>query len=368
MSQTNGQEASLEPGTMPGELDAAHEKIEANKESPEAPGNGKTMPRSAVQIAFKRAQEKLEAASEQAEKPGTPETVIPPSTVDDDQSATGTGPPSEKSEADPDSIAAAPDDWPERHKVTFAGLPKEARATMLDFYSNMQAGFTKAMQHVSDLKGLSEQMSERGIDIKALEPMLDVARTLQNEPRQAIQNLAASQGLNEIYFEREQSLDELPPEAATDPQAFYAHVKKGVMETLRAEQAREAEKTKSKAQQQQAQERLRNQFIEAQKLHPDFLEHKAGILDAMTEDGGFVSVEDAYRLATYPSLAQGVKSLDALKTENAALKAQLEKIKKGSTRPMTGTIASGKPNPEEARMSPVEKAYLRAQRKVNAKK
>jgi hypothetical protein len=244
---------------------------------------------------------------------------------------------------------AAPQNWPEELRAKFETLPDDGRAVLLDLHKGMQGAFTKGMQ------AIRQQEAELG-------EMLQLREQFQVDPRSVLAQLAKSAGV-EVFFERPLPEGEVPQfESAADMAKWAAEqaTKRLAAETAKQEEARQAEMRTT-----QAREGFKSELTAAAAKYPDFANHREGIMAVLSATPA-LSVDAAYRLATYEGLRKLAVEGQAAKKELLALKKQTETQKANATRP--GPTGTGDANANiNTPTDPFERAYQRGAAKIAAR-
>lgn len=275
-----------------------------------------------------------------------------------DAAATGTGdagkPGSQAAGADgapaaPASTLDAPADWPEKQRAAFSGLPEAARATVLSFYRDMQAGFTRATQKLA---------AER----ESIGELAKLRDAFEKDPKAVLADLAKAKNV-ELFFERPLPEGQVPDFKDAAEMAQWV-ADKVARETVKA---REVERGSERARQEaaQAEADVKRELGEATGKFADFGAHREAVFGVLLRAPG-LKVEEAYQLATYPALMKAAGNLEALKRENATLKAEAERRAKLASAPPQAAAANGRAKEPLDHLSPAQRAYKRAQARINA--
>lgn len=248
-----------------------------------------------------------------------------------------------------DSTAQAPQDWPEPQRAAFAALPPEGRALTLDFYKSMQAAFTQATT------ALSEQRRSHA-------DLIATAERFAADPRAVLQQLGQQAGV-EIFFTEAEARGE-PPEFANPAEMakWVAQQAEAKAEARYREQLAQAEQ---RAAADAARTALQRELADVAQAHPDFVQHRAAVLERLQRAPG-LSVQEAYDLATVAGLRALAVAGRSAQTELAALKAKVENERKRSTEPV-GAGAAATPKAPPQNLSPAERALARAEAKRAAR-
>ena len=323
-------------------------------------------PRSKAAAAAERAQARLAAA-----KPGKPNSPLDapaqqakPGTEaspgEGEQAAKpGEAKPGEEKpkagDAPPADSAKAPDNWPAERQAKFNTLPPDARSTVLDFHKDMAAGLTHAMTQ------LAEEKSRRQ-DVFALDEQF---QTGAEGAKAVIAELAKRANL-EIFFERPAPEDEVPEDTLKDPKKYAQYIEDRAVKRARKELATETQQRDQTTRATQARESLTRELGEAAKAHADFDTHKPAVV-SLLQKAPALSVEEAYRLATYDALVTLVNGGETAKRELAGLKAEAERLKKAATLLPAGAGAGSAAPGADKFLSPGARAFSKAEAKRAAK-
>lgn len=268
--------------------------------------------------------------------------------------------------ATPGSTAAidAPNDWPAEDRALYQKLPAEARELVLGQYKRMQGALTRANQSMAQQRAALQEMNTVMERSKAspqqVTGLLQMSADFEQNPRAVIEQLARQKGV-QVFFERAQPEGEIPEFKTQAEMAKWLDDRNA--DRLRNQLTSEQQA----AQQRQAREsrlgELRNQFAEAQKL-PDFEQHSEAVVE-MLQRAPTLSVQEAYRLATADGLAKQAGEAQKLRGEVAALKAELENLRKKATQPARAPVGGDAKTLEaEKNLSPAQRAFQKAQRRI----
>lgn len=248
------------------------------------------------------------------------------------------------------SIVTAPQDWPQPLRERFEKLPdQEARGMVLDIQKDLQRGFTLAM---------NELAQER----TAHKDLFTLHEKFPSDPKTVINELAKRANL-EIFFERPLPEGEVP-EFKT-PAEMAKWVTEQATRTFRQEQQTAEQARETKAREERAVATLREEFTAAAKDIPDFDQHRHAVVEALAKAPG-LSVQQAYRVATYDQVVALAKEGQTAKSELAALKAQNELDRKKATQPPMG-LNGAQSAADDKHLSPGQRAAKRAQQKIAAR-
>lgn len=319
-----------------------------------------------LESAFQRAQERLRAktsastelaagdaagASTPANGAGETKTGQTTETTSADQAADTVAADATGDAGNRDSTVAAPQHWPEDIKAQFEKVPEEGRGLVLDLYKGMQRAFTQGQQ------AIKQRETELG-------ELVTLEQQFQKDPKGVLAKLAQDAGV-EVFFERPLPEGEIPTfENAADMAKWVAEqTQRQVEAKLRAEREeadRSANLERSKAE-------FRRELEATAGKYKDFADHREGVMAALSETPE-LSVENAYRLATYDGLFRLAQEGQQAKAELEQLKAQMKKQASTAMRPDVGAGNGEAVSDAEQKLSPLERAHLKAQRKLNAQR
>lgn len=272
-------------------------------------------------------------------------------------------------ESDADSTVEIPEDFPAERKAVLEQLPPEAQKLVLDTYKDMQAGLTKATQSISEIRqmhgNIVEAMQETGFNGESVVDLINTAQAFESDPENVLRNLAEQKGL-EVYFSAEEAAGEIPQEILDDPKKYAKYIQDQTAKAIRQEEQRKAQAEQAKAKQEAAAEKLRSEFTQAASEFEDFDDHRSAViakLQDVSNEG--VTVQDAYKLATYDQLRDMASRTAKAESEVKRLTGELEALQKGSTVLPTGN------NGQESHtdlddLDPAERALVKAQRRLAA--
>lgn len=304
----------------------------------------------AINAAFARAQEKLSPTAS-GEEPAAPEGDSTP----DADTATATDPqpaqPETTSPAPPPvSTVTAPGHWDGELQSWFSELPDDtARGRVLEMYKGFQSAFTKGMQ------GLREKE-------RALGNVAQLAERFGADPRGVLQQLAQEAGVD-VWFEQPLPEGEIPQFETAAEMAKWARdeAKRAMLKELHQERAQRDEQVNE----QLAQQNLQRELEQAASAYPDFLNHRENVVNALVEHPS-LSVEAAYKLATYDGLMKLAQERQALQKQLTSLQAQLKTQKSAAMRPSVGLGNGSAVTTDPGKVPPHELAFQRAQRRIAA--
>jgi len=266
------------------------------------------------------------------------------------------------------STVTAPEDWPPEGKEAFNALPTtEAKQSMVRLYDNMNRGFQESMNKLAQLRkgheGIVDAMQKHGADQHEVVRLLDLDSAFNQDPKKVLQQLASVAGVP-IYFETPLAEGEVPEFKSTAELIEYTRQK--TLEDFKKTQQTQLDEDRRKQEAESTKANLRKEFEQAQKDHKDFTDHKTAVLSKLAENP-HLSVEDAYHLVTLPALRKLAEEGAAAKQKLAALEAEQEKTRKKHTRPPSGN-GTGAAAQDDKKLSPAERAYNKAQAKLEAAK
>lgn len=257
----------------------------------------------------------------------------------------------------------APADWPQDWQDKFASLPAAGQKTVLEMNGDLQAGFTKAMQDLSDVRRenaeLFDAMDTANASASDVASLLKTAVEFESDPKGTLRLLAGRKNID-LYFEPPAPAGAIPEfDSQADLVRWVQEQNEASLDArLAAREAEHAEKLKAN----EAKAKLQNELSEAEKL-PGFAQARNSVMLRLGQTPG-LSVEDAYRLERFPALEAEASKAGALAAENAELKATIEaNAKKATAPPSNEGLESG-----EAPSSgdPVVDAMSAARKRIQA--
>jgi hypothetical protein len=319
---------------------------------PEASTTASTASSDPHDRAFYAAQAKLatknSSASESAAGDGASTQGAADTTTTEKPGETQTGANSLAIPANQASATAAPQHWPEEIRTKFEGLSEEARPLVMDFYKGMQSAFTQGTQ------ALKQREAELG-------ELISLEQQFKANPRSVLEALAKEAKI-ELFFELPLPEGEVPEfENAADMAKWSTEQ---ALKKLKAEQAQAEDARNQEARQAQARSEFKADLEAAAAMYPDFVSHKEGIMSALAENPA-LSVDQAYRLATYEGLRQLAIEGHAAKKELATLQTKIETQRANATRP--GPAGSGDPASTKPPTDSHDAAFQRAQQRLAAR-
>ncbi|MCW7555534.1 hypothetical protein NX722_23505 [Endozoicomonas gorgoniicola] len=250
----------------------------------------------------------------------------------------------------------APGSWPDKRKEMFSHLPREAQTAFLDSYKEMETGLNKALEKLGNER---KQMRDNfGADPDAIRQLIEKAQNFESDPVPVITQLAESAGI-EIFF-TPQGDEQIPEfDSQQEQTQWLADKQKREVNQALAEKSRERARERA---QEELNSTIQKQFAEAHQAHPDLADHRDDVVKTMAAEG--VSVESAYRLATWEGLSKLAAEAQEAKAALEKKTAEIEKLKKNGTRPPVGGSGS-RDNTDELPSDPFERAHILAKRRLN---
>lgn len=339
------QSADLEPSSS--------QDVAAGSASGGSDSHSKTPEPSAIEASFARAEARLRGDTDTAVADGakesagvgasdsgsTPEAIQTDTATTVDQEATS-GPATAAS-------TAAPDNWPTERREAFSKLAPDAQALTLDFYRDMQAGFTKATQGVAEIK-------QQAADYARLQ------REAQADPAGFVRALMESLKLTPASL----AADE-PPEFASAAELAKWTAQQAERAAERRFAALRAESDRTAAQQ-RAGTALDAELAELGK-HPGFAAVREAAIQAVVDSGGALTLTNAFHLQRLPALLAAEQRGKTLAAELAAMKAGETERKKAIGAPVQGRALPTRERAlNNAPLDPYEAAFERARARLQA--
>lgn len=272
-------------------------------------------------------------------------------------------------ELEADSTVEIPEDFPADRKAEIEKLPIEAQRIVLDTYKDMQAGLTKATQSISEITkahgDIVNAMQESGMDGERVVDLVNTAQAFDSDPEGVLRQLAEQKGL-EVFFSAEEAAGEIPQEVLNDPAKYAKYIQDQTTKQIRREEQRKAEADKQAAAQKAAQDKLKDEFQQAASTFEDFKDHQPAVIAKLQDVGNEgLSVHDAYKLATYDQVREMADRTAKAESEVKRLTGELETLQKGGTVLVQGNDGQ-QSNDELEGLDPAERAYVKAQRRLEA--
>ena len=311
-----------------------------------------TIPETPTSKAFKQAQEILAARkSEQAPESGASTLETSAEAPANTEEATRVAPTvASNAKEEQDSTEIIPlHNWSEQDREDFKSLTEpKSKVIVTRLFKNMQSGLTQAMQAIS--------AKERQV-----ENLITLSEHFNKDPQGVLEHLAKQAGI-ELF--RKETEEEVPVLESVSDVANWA-AKKATKE-LETKLSRERQATQQAIELDRAKNAFLSELRDAEIKYPDLPTYKDGILQALSKAPN-LSVEEAYRLATYDNALKLATEAASLKQELATLKAENLALKASKTRP-NNSIPNLEQKPiSNKTQSPTEVAYQRAQRKLAAR-
>lgn len=300
-----------------------------------------------------------DSSSEAAAQAGSDADSTPEAAADGD-GADAHG--AEQAGGDADSIPGL-DHWPAERREAFAKLPQEAQGVVREIAGDLQAGFTKATQALSNLKRELPELS-KAVLAEGVAParVLDYARAgklFEQNPEQALRALAQQAGLD-VRFPNDPDPAEIPDFQSKEELARWLDEQQDKKLSAREQQMRQRQQV------QQAQQSLQQEIDAAAQRYPDL--NRNAVMQAIADSNGMLTAEQAYWL---PKLRETVQGQQSLQAENAQLKAKLKKLEQAEESrakrllDVGGRRDSAPPvNGRDDGLSPIERAARAAEQRL----
>jgi len=320
-----------------------------------------------AEAAFARASQSIESESDESQS--SEKTTDSNSEETNSGKSEGTEAAGEKDESSSESTVELPADWPQERQEQVKALPADAQQIVMDVTRDMEAGLNNGLQTIADIKeqhqGIVDSMQEHGFSGERVSEVLATAAAFDSDPKGTIELLAQEAGI-ELFFSGEEAQGNPPEDVLNDPVKFQKWVSDKAIRDFAKTQERNQKLEAEKARKADAKARLQTEFTEAEKNIPNFAEHKPNVVAKLQDLAEGASVEDAYKLSAFDSLFEMAEKGQEAISELATLKKELETLKKNGTR-----LPSDGGNGDEAsidteKMSPGDRAYYKAQKKLSA--
>lgn len=320
----------------------------------------------ATQNALRRAMERRDSVSAQNTQISTPagaeqagkEAVSTPSTPEGASGAdNGTQAISgndQNGQGQSVSTVTAPNNWPANLRDRFEKIADNgARSIVLDTYKDLQAGYTRAMQ----------KQSQREQELSALVEMNSRFNSGAEGAKEVLSNLAKQAGM-EVWFERPLPKGEIPEFNDAREMALWA--KEEAKRELANERAAEAAKTETETERKAFRTSLESEIKTALEKIPGFESHAQNVSAVIRNimSAKRPSVEQAYMIATYPTVQKMAAEANEAKAQVAKLTKQIEDMRKKATTPPTPR--NGASQTKEVNQSPTQRALAAAMRRKAA--
>ena len=280
----------------------------------------------------------------------------------------GTEAAGEESESSSESTVEIPTDWPQERQEQVKALPAEAQQIVMDVTRDMEAGLNNGLQTIAEIKeqhqGVIDSMQEYGFSGDRVSEVLATASAFDADPKGTIEALAQEAGI-ELFFTSEEASGLPPQDVLDDPVKYSKWVSDKAIKDVAKAQEHEKKLQAEKTRKENSKARLQDEFKQAEEKIPNFAEHKTNVIAKLQDLSEGASVEDAYKLSAFDSLFALAEEGQKAVTEVAALKTELETLKKNGTQIVKGGDGDDL-DLELKEMTPGDRAYYKAKKKINA--
>lgn len=357
-------EVSGDPETAPVSESAATDSISSTIVTDEnSSESGERSVRSMIEEAFDRSKSSVDQGTTDGQAANYPEgsdsTRSGSEATDDSGGAYGKASDSTPASDDSPSTEAKPtlpDNWPEERKGDFSKLPEQGQHLVLDIYKDMNSGLQRKLQELATER--KQFQSSFGLEPQQIHDLAAKARQYQEDPVALITSLADQAGVKVYFNQPEESMPEF--ESQEDMAKWLLD-----KSNEKATQAASEQFRKQNLQQEKAvkSDQLKQEFLQAAQKYPDFANHREPIIQLLSTSN--VSVDQAYRLATWDNLMKMAKDggnhgkeLDKTRNELETLKKQITMPPSGSGDRSTGSGSNG--------LDMYERAMINAKRSIQS--
>ena len=250
-----------------------------------------------------------------------------------------------------------PDNWPEERKGDFSKLPEQGQRLLLDIYKDMDSGLQRKLQELATER--KQFRNQFGLEPQQIHDLAAKARQYQEDPVTLITALADQAGVK-IYFD--QPGKPMPEFESQDEMSQYILQKAKEQATqVTADQFRKENQRQEKA---AKSERLKQEFLEAARIYPDFANHREPIIQLLSTSN--VSVDQAYKLATWDNLMKMAKEGGNHGKELEKTRNELETLKKQITMPVSSSTDRFAGNTSGNGLDMYERAMINAKRSIQS--
>lgn len=221
-----------------------------------------------------------------------------------------------------------PDNWPEERKGDFSKLPEQGQRLLLDIHKDMESGLQRKLQDLATER--KQFRSHFGLEPQQIHDLAAKARQYQEDPVSLITALADEKGIK-LYFDQP---DQPMPDFESQEEMAKWLLEKSNQKTAQmvSEQFRKQHAEQDKA---AKSEQLKQEFFQAAQKYPDFGNHREPIIQLLST--GNVSVDQAYKLATWDNLMKMAQDGNSQSKELEKTRKELETLKKQITMPISSS-------------------------------
>ena len=331
--------------------------------------SGERSVRSMIEEAFDRSKSSVDQSDPSGEQAadylgnkdpeGSDSTRAGSDTTDDSGGAYG-----ETSDSTPESTKPTvetkptlPDNWPEERKGDFAKLPEQGQHLLLDIYKDMDSGLQRKLQELATER--KQFRNSFGLEPQQIHDLAAKARQFQEDPVALITALADQKGIKLYFDQPDQQMPEF--ESQEDMAKWLLErsnekATQAVADQFRKDNAHREKAAKS--------EQLKQEFLQAAQKYPDFANHREPIIQLLSTSN--VSVDQAYRLATWDNLMKMAKDGSGQSKELEKTRNELETLKKQITMPVSASGDRFAGNSSGNGLDMYERAMINAKRNIQS--
>ena len=250
-----------------------------------------------------------------------------------------------------------PDNWPEERKGDFSKLPEQGQRLLLDIYKDMDSGLQRKLQELATER--KQFRNSFGLEPQQIHDLAAKARQYDQDPVALITELADQKGIK-LYFD--QPNQQVPEFESQEDMAKWLlersneKATQAVADQFRKDNAQREKAAKS--------EQLKQEFLQAARQYPDFANHREPIIQLLSTSN--VSVDQAYKLATWDNLMKMAKDGNGQGKELEKTRNELETLKKQITMPVSSSGDRFAGNNSGNGLDMYERAMINAKRNIQS--
>lgn len=250
-----------------------------------------------------------------------------------------------------------PDNWPEERKGDFTKLPEQGQRLLLDIYKDMDSGLQRKLQELATER--KQFRNQFGLEPQQIHDLAAKARQYQEDPVTLITALADQAGVKVYFNQPEEPMPEF--ESQEEMSKYILQKTKEQATQAASEQFRQQNQQREKA---AKSEQLKEEFLQAARTYPDFANHREPIIQLLSTSN--VSVDQAYKLATWDNLMKMAKEGGSQGKELEKTRNELETLKKQITMPVSSSTDRFAGNTSGNGLDMYERAMINAKRSIQS--
>lgn len=254
-----------------------------------------------------------------------------------------------------------PEDWSEEWAAEFRKLPDEGRQVLLNAYRYQQADYTRKTQEIAEIRKaipdeMKQQLQLKGVsEGQYIQSLTAADRYLRQSPKEAIEYLANSYGVDLKQFADDGSEDDL-----ADPEVSRLRNEVTELRTRLQQRDQREQQSQQATVNQQVQQFAEEKDESGKPRHPHFETVKPH-MGALLSSGAAESLSDAYEQAIWarPDLRQELLAQQQREQQaeaEASRKKKASRAKKAATPAGSGTTATETEQPDDLRAA-LEKQF-----------